>query len=177
MIKHMGEGKSYTIHKSKKSQVDKELTARESLIKALESTAHRMESLGEIEGVEFINDARAADLLSTRDTFKCMMKPAVWLSATTVHERDYALIEKYVKYKIKAIVVYGGEGADMREKLNHLVDDFHAGESLKEAVTICKNIADEGDVVVFSPSCLPEDEFRNFVDRGDAFKIYVDELK
>lgn len=173
----MPEGKSYTIHKSKKSPLNRDLTARESLRKALENTAHRMETVKVISGVEFINDARSTDLLSTRDSMKCIMKPAIWLAATTPHERDYALIEMYVKYKIKAIVVYGSEGKDMKSKLEHLVDDFVSAQDLREAVVVCHNIADENDLIIYSPSCLPDDEYRNFVDRGTAFRNFVDNLK
>jgi len=173
----MPQGKSYTIHKSKKSPANRDLTARESLKKTLENTAHRMESVGLVNGVEFINDARSTDLLSTRDSMKCIMKPAIWLAAATPHERDYALIEMYVKYKIKAVVVYGSDGKDMETKLEHMVDDFVSAEDLGQAVIVCYNIAEEDDLVIYSPSCLPEDEYRNFVDRGVAFRDFVEELK
>ncbi len=169
-------GKSYTIHKSKKSTVDRDLTARESLKKSLANTAYRMESVKEVDGIEFVNDARSTDLLSTRDSFKCIMKPAIWLSATTPHERDYALLEKYIRYKIKAIVVYGGDGNDMRAKLDHLVDDFVRTDNLEEAVVVCHNIAETDDLVIYSPSCLANDEYRNFVDRGTAFKRFVADI-
>lgn len=173
----MPEGKSYTIHKSKKSPFDRDLTARESLKKALETTTYRMDTVATINKVEFVNDARSTDLLSTRDSMKCIMKPAIWLAATTPHERDYALIEMYVKYKIKAIVVYGSEGADMQSKLGHLVDDFISATNLREATVVCHNIADEDDLVIYSPSCLAEDEYRNFVERGAAFTSFINDLE
>jgi UDP-N-acetylmuramoylalanine--D-glutamate ligase len=172
----MPEGKSYTIHKSKTSPVNRDLTARESLKRALEKTAHRMDSVRTVGGVEFINDARSTDLLSTRDSMKCIMKPAIWLAATTPHERDYALIEMYVKYKIKAIVVYGAEGHDMHAKLEHLVDDFVNADHLQKAVLLCYEIAEQNDLVIYSPSCLPNDEYKNFFDRGIAFREFVNQL-
>lgn len=173
----MSEGKTYTIHKSKKSLVDRFMNARESLRRSLEDTSHRLEIVRELKGVEFLNDARSSDLLSTRDSFKCIQKPVIWLSATTPHERDYALIEKYVKYKIKSVVMYGGNGDDMKYKLEHLVEEFSSGRTLRDAVEISYRLASEGDVIAFSPSCVPSDDFRNFADRGSAFIRYVNELK
>lgn len=173
----MSEGKTYTIHKSKKSLVDRFMNARESLRRSLEDTSHRLEIIREVKGVEFLNDARSSDLLSTRDSFKCIQKPVIWLAATTPHERDYALIEKYVKYKIKSVVMYGGNGDDMKYKLEHLVEEFASGRTLKDAVEIAYRMAGDGDIIMFSPSCVPTDEFRNFADRGAAFIRYVNELK
>lgn len=172
----MSAGKTYTIHKSKKSQVDRQMNARESLRKTLESTAHRLELVRHTGGVEFINDARSSDLLSTRDSFKCILKPIIWLAATTPHERDYALIEKYVKYKIKCVVAYGSGGDDMRYKLEHLVEKFTSGRTLQDAVVKAYNLASSGDVVIFSPSCVPADDYRNFADRGAAFVQYTKQL-
>ncbi len=172
----MSEGKTYTIHKSKKSQVDRILDARESLRKSLESTAHRLELLRELEGVEYYNDAKSVDLLSTRDSFKCIMKPIIWIAAATTHDRDYALIEKYVKYKIKHVMVYGIGGDDMRRRLQGMVEGFNTSADLKQAVDAASRAANEGDVVLFSPSCMPSDDYRNFADRGAAFSQYVNAL-
>lgn len=173
----MSEGKTYTIHKSKKSLVDRFMTARESLRRSLEDTSHRLEIIRELDGTEFINDARSGDLLSTRDSLKCIQKPVIWLAATTPHERDYALIEKYVKYKVKCLVVYGGSGDDMKYKLEHLVEEFASGKSLRDAVDVARALASKDDAVIFSPSCVPTDDYSNFADRGSAFIRYVNELK
>lgn len=172
----MSEARNYTIHKSKKSQTDRFLDARESLRKTLEDTTFRLETVRELNGIEFINDARSTDLLSTRDSFKCVLKPIVWLASATPHDRDYALIEKYVKYKIKSIVVYGGNGDDMKNKLGGFVEKFSAARDLREAVSLAFQMSTAGDVVVFSPSCTPTDAYRNFADRGGAFKKYIEDL-
>lgn len=164
------ENKSYSIHKSKKSQVDRIMEARESLRKNLESTAHRLERVLEYEGVEYISDTRSTDLLSTRDTFKCTMKPIIWLAGSTAHERDYSLLEKYVKYKIKSIVVYGLGAEDMKSKLKNLVEGITTAESLEDAVSKSIEIAKNGDVVIFSPSCGLKDQYEDFAQRGLAFK-------
>ncbi len=172
----MSEGKTYTIHKSKKSQADRILEARESLRKSLESIAHRLELVREINGVQYYNDSKSVDLLSTRDSFKCIMKPIVWIAAATTHDRDYALIEKYVKYKIKHVVVYGLGSDDMHRKLDNMVDGFNTSINLKQAVELAKEFSSEGDAVLFSPSCSPTDEYRNFADRGAAFFHFVNDM-
>jgi UDP-N-acetylmuramoylalanine--D-glutamate ligase len=48
--------------------------------------------------------------------------------------------------------------------------------SLTEAVRAAAAAAREGDVVVFSPACSSFDMFRNFEERGDAFREAVRRL-
>lgn len=172
----MSKDKSYTIHKSKKSQIDVSLTARPSLLNNIAKTSHRNDFVREVGGVEFLCDTKSADLLSTRDSFKCISKPIVWLAATTPHDRDYALIEKYVESKVKSVVVYDGTGDDMKRKLIVNLERFAAEPTLEKAVQTAYKIADEGDVVVYSPSCMVEDDYNNYADRGNAFERYVKAL-
>ncbi len=171
------EKKSYTIHKSKESQIDRELNARAGLRRNLEKTSHRVDSLGEIEGVEFICDTKALDILATRDTFKFLSKPVVWLSATSPYERDYSLLEKYLVKKVKAIVAYGENCVDMEAKLSKFVPQFITAVTLDEAVEKANKFASKGDVVVYSPSCVAQDDYVNFLDRANAFKRIFEDLK
>ena len=173
----MAEGKSYTIHKGKKSQSKTSVAALNRMCKKLEATAYRMDLVGEVDGIGFLNDSRSVDLLSTKDSFKCLVGPTVWLTTTTPHERDFALIEKYISEKIKAIVVYGAEAIDMRFKLEKLVNTFLIVADLKEAVNASFKVAEADDLVIYSPSCVAQDGYLNFVDRGQAFDKYVKELK
>ena len=55
----MSNPRSFTIHKSKKSLVDKLMTARQSLVKDLDTMDHRLETVDEIYGVTYINDSKA----------------------------------------------------------------------------------------------------------------------
>lgn len=169
--------KTYTIHKSKKSQSDKTLSAGENLRRNLERTTYRVDSVATVRGVEFICDTRSADLLSTRDTFKYLEKPIIWISGRPKHERDYSLLENYLTHKIKAIVVYGGQSEDMENKLESFIQSFDSKTTLEEAVKAAVKVAKDGDVVVFSPSCAVKDDYLNYVDRGKDFIRIVEKLK
>ena len=170
----MNQNKSFSIHNSKKSLVDRFLTARKSLVKNLEETSHRVELAAEINGVDFINDARSMDLLSTRDSFKCIVRPIIWIAVAPPHERDYALIEKYLRFKIKSVIVYGTNSDDFETKVKGLVGELKVASSLENAVEISRVISSDGDAVLFSPGCQGNnDGFLNFVERGNAFKKLV----
>jgi len=173
----MAEGKTYTIHKGKQSLVKTSEEGLERMRKKLEKTAYRIEPVAIIDDVEFISDTRALDLLSARDSFQCLTSPVVWLTTTTPHERDFALVEKYIAEKVKAIVIYGAQALNMRDQLGKLVEVFRTVTDLKEAVKVCFDLAQANDQVIYSPGCVVDDGYVNFVDRGRAFEKYVKELK
>jgi len=172
----MADGK-YTIHKGKKSQSKTSKIALSRLQKSLADTAYRMDLVDIVDGVSFLNDSRAVDLLSTKDSFKCLPGKTVWLTTTTPYERDFALIEKYISKNINAIVVYGAKAIEMRLQLESLVSAFFTVADLKEAVNASFEVAEAPESVIYSPSCVAEDGYINFVDRGQAFEKYVKHLK
>lgn len=172
----MSNPRNFTIHKSKKSLVDKLMTARQSLVKSLDSMDHRLETVQEIDGVTFINDSKSTGILDTRDSLKCINQPIIWIACSTPHERDYSLIDKYVKYKIKSIVVFGTGGDDIKNMFEEKVDNFMRVNNMYEAVSQAGKLAASGDAVLFSPSCASFDLFANYVERGNAFKKVVNQL-
>ena len=172
----MEQGKTFSIHKSKKSLVDRYLDARESLRKNLEETAHRLEVVEVIDGIDFVNDARSDDLLSTRDSFKCINKPIVWIAHAPIHERDYALIEKYLKYKIKSIVAVGVNAEAFLMQIEHLVENAQPATDIDEALRLSKELSEFGDLVLYSPSCRNNGNPDEFVENGNRFKQITREL-
>ena len=49
-------------------------------------------------------------------------------------------------------------------------------DSLQAAVLAAKNCAKPGDIVILSPACASFDMFKNFEERGNAFKTMVNQL-
>ena len=49
-------------------------------------------------------------------------------------------------------------------------------ESLEEAVRVCADLAEEGDAVLLSPACASWGMFKNYEERGDKFKEFVNAL-
>jgi UDP-N-acetylmuramoylalanine--D-glutamate ligase len=136
-----------------------------------------MHTVRYIDEIEFVDDTKAEDLLSTRDSFKCLDKPSLWLTVGTSHERDFTLIEKQVKKRVKAIVAYGGDTDDMRDKLQDMVEVFQSVPGLAEAVETCYKLANPDDLILYSPSCKAEDGYLNHVDRSRAYSRLISEIE
>ena len=53
---------------------------------------------------------------------------------------------------------------------------IQGGKNMKEIVKQAQNLAAKGDVIVLSPACASFDMFKNYKDRGNQFKLWVNRL-
>ena len=142
-----------------------------------EGAEHRLEFLREADGVRYYNDSKATT-------------PASSLAALSAFEAPIILIlggrDKGVSYdaladeaaRCKAVVLVG----EMAGRLDALLAAREPGltrvraESMDEAAKSSAALADPGDVVLLSPACTSYDMFKNFEQRGRAFRDAVARL-
>lgn len=136
---------------------------------------HRMEELQEHNGVLYINDSKATNVVSVHYALKAMTRPIVWIVGGTDKGNDYSQLEGEVIEKVKAIVCLG---VDNSKLLAAFTDKKKCVETqdMAEAVRLAAEIAEEGDVVLLSPACASFDLFQNYEDRGRKFKKAVEQL-
>lgn len=138
---------------------------------------YRMQSVAEINGVEYINDSKATDLNATLETLSEIRKPLVLILQTSEFPENYAVLTKAIKYQVITLVVYGTRSdAQLREKLIGLPDHYVKTNSLEEAVVQASKWSKKGDVVLFSPGATSFELFNDYRDRGNAFNQYVERL-
>ncbi len=162
--------KEFTIHKGKKSQVEHFMNARKRMLEELRASQHRLEEVDVLHEVIYVNDSSATSIMATMDSLRCISDPIVWILNATQFDRDFILMSKIVRHKVKGIIVCGLEAQDIRSALEGCVDHFHVTENLEEALLEAKGIATSGDVVLYSPSSPAGRFFADVNDRGDAFR-------
>ena len=59
----------------------------------------------------------------------------------------------------------------------HGFNDIIRVSTLEEAVQVCAAQASAGDAVLLSPACASWGMFKNYEQRGDMFKAYVQALE
>ncbi len=145
-------------------------------LRSFPGLSHRMELVGEIAGVKFINDSKAtnadaaARALSSYDRI-------YWIAGGVPKEGGIAPLAEYFPKIARAYLI--GEAADaFGDTLSGKVDAVDDG-TLAEAVAHAAQDAagDEGAVVLLSPACASFDQFRDFEARGDAFRAAVRNLQ
>ena len=147
-------------------------TIRESL-SDFQNVEHRLEKLGTVNGIEFINDSKATNVNSTWYALECMEKPVILILGGTDKGNDYSSLRELVKQKVKAIVCLGKENEKIHAAFGDLVKVFVDTNTAAKAVQESYDLAEQGDVVLLSPACASFDLFENYEERGRKFKAAV----
>ncbi len=137
---------------------------------------HRLEKVGTIKDVLYINDSKATNVNSCWYALQSMTKPTVLILGGVDKGNDYSEIAQLVKDKVKTLIFLGTDNS----KLHKCFDSFDIpvvdASSMEDAVAFARQSATSGDVVLLSPCCASFDLFKSYEDRGIQFKHYVNLL-
>lgn len=147
-------------------------TVRESL-SDFQNVEHRLERVGLVNGVEFINDSKATNVNSAWYALETMDKPVVWIVGGVDKGNDYTALMDLVKNKVKAIVCLGKDNEKLRKVFESKVPHFVEVDTAERAVNVGYELSEPGDVVLLSPACASFDLFENYEERGRKFKAAV----
>jgi UDP-N-acetylmuramoylalanine--D-glutamate ligase len=137
---------------------------------------HRLESVGKISGISFINDSKATNVNSTWYALESMSNDVILILGGVDKGNDYSMLKDLVKQKVKAIVCLGKDVQRIHDAFEDVTEVIVNALSMEEAVTTSYHLATKGDTVLLSPACASFDLFKNYEDRGDQFKQAVKEL-
>jgi UDP-N-acetylmuramoylalanine--D-glutamate ligase len=139
--------------------------------------AHRMEELGRIGRVVFINDSKATNADSTEKALTSF-NGIFWILGGKAKEGGIESLRRYFPNIAKAYLI--GAASD----LFAATFDDDGRVAYERSATLGKAVADavrdalqapgEGEIaVLLSPACASFDQFPNFEVRGDAFRKLV----
>ena len=146
-------------------------------LKTFVNAPHRLELVGRIRGVEFINDSKATNVDTVVYALGSYDRPLVWIAGGIDKGNDYNLIKDEVKKKVRALICLGKDNEKLKKAFGDVVPVIRETQSVKELVKMALDLAKEGDVVLLSPACASFDLFKNYEDRGDQFRSAVRELE
>ncbi len=134
---------------------------------------HRLEPVGTVGGVAFINDSKATNPDSVRYALEAMAQPVIWVAGGKDKGNDYALLEDLVRSHVKALVCLTKYPEPLLAAFSEIIPNIQVTESVDEAVVLAHKLSQPGDVVLLSPACASFDLFQNYEDRGNQFREAV----
>src|SRR5690606_29939604 len=134
---------------------------------------HRLETVGTVKGVTFVNDSKATNVDSVVYALGSFDKPIVWIAGGVDKGNDYNLIRDLVQKKVKALICLGKDNRKLSESFKDDVSVIKETQDVNALVEMALEVANSGDVVLLSPACASFDLFRNYEDRGDQFREAV----
>ena len=137
---------------------------------------HRLESVGKVHGIEFINDSKATNINSTWYALESTKGPVVWIVGGVDKGNDYNMVMEMVKEKVKAIICLGKDNSKIIKAFSGVVDTITEVDSALDAVKTAYYLGKQGDSVLLSPACASFDLFESYEDRGQQFKAAVRSL-
>jgi UDP-N-acetylmuramoylalanine--D-glutamate ligase len=144
-------------------------------VKTFRAMPHRLESLGEVNGVLYVDDSKSTNPGSVIAALHAYDRPVILIAGGRSKGTDFVEMGVAVRQRAKALVVIG-EAAD--EIASHATGVATVrATSMDDAVQRAREIAAAGDVVLLSPGCASFDMFRSAEDRGERFVQAVTALR
>jgi UDP-N-acetylmuramoylalanine--D-glutamate ligase len=133
---------------------------------------HRLEWVRELDGVEWINDSKATNVDSTLVALRSFENGLVLIAGGRGKGAPYEPLVALAKGKIRAVLTIGEDAPAVQRAFEGVVPVVGCRE-LQVAVERARTLARRGDTVLLSPACSSYDQFKNFEERGDRFKMLV----
>ncbi|RDC62242.1 UDP-N-acetylmuramoyl-L-alanine--D-glutamate ligase [Adhaeribacter pallidiroseus] len=137
---------------------------------------HRLQTVGEANGVRYINDSKATNVEAVWYALDGITQPIVWIAGGVDKGNDYTSLKALAQEKIKALICLGVDNKKLVESFSGIIPVIHETQSVEEAINLTKEAAVPGDVVLLSPACASFDLFNNYEHRGKRFAEAVQHL-
>jgi UDP-N-acetylmuramoylalanine--D-glutamate ligase len=139
-------------------------------LRSFHPLAHRLEIVGEVDGVQWINDSKATNVSSTLVAITGMQRPTVLLLGGRHKGEPYTGLIGAIKRTVKKVIAFGEAGEEIEKDLRDAIPLERLGSDFNEVMRHARESAKPGDAVLLSPACSSFDMFKNYEERGATFR-------
>jgi UDP-N-acetylmuramoylalanine--D-glutamate ligase len=153
-------------------------------LRAFRPEPHRIELVGSIAGVDYVDDSKATNPHAAAASLAAYDQ-VVWVAGGLLRgaERDLDRLVGAAAPRLRGVVLIGADRAKIAEALGRHAPDVpvvevtgpHTG-IMELVVTAAARLAEPGDTVLLAPAAQSFDMFRDYPARGDAFADAVGRL-
>ena len=145
---------------------------------------HRLEIVGDVDGVRYVNDSIASTPERTLAGIRSFEEPLVLLLGGKDKDLPKDELAREALRRCHAIVFFGADGALLEEAVAASAASVAQEDrpqtarvvTLEDAVAVAREMAAPGDVVLLSPACTSFDAYNNFEERGEEFRRLVRQM-
>ena len=134
--------------------------------------SHRIESLGQVNGISFVNDSKSTNIASTLASTNTIKGSIILLLGGSKKGLDYKKLFDKLNKRVTQVVAFGDIAQDL---ITANMERFkiHKSKNLSSAFDYAVSVAKQNDTILLSPASASYDEFNNYVERGKAFEQKV----
>lgn len=134
---------------------------------------HRIQLVGEIAGVKFINDSKATNAHAAEASIRSFEK-VVWIVGGLLKGQDIGPLIQSLSDRFRAAIVIGQERGEVLSALQTFapkvpVREVSESKPMEQAVEFALEFAVPGDTVLLAPAAASMDQFLDYADRGNQF--------
>jgi UDP-N-acetylmuramoylalanine--D-glutamate ligase len=156
------------------------LDALRAAAREFKGVPHRLELVREWNNVRWYNDSIATAPERTMAAIRSFDEPIVLLLGGRDKNLPWDELADLVHRRVGKVVIFG----EAAEKISQALENAHGPrkdivercKGLEDAVHAASRLMEPGEVVLLSPGGTSFDQFRDFEERGEAFRKWVSEL-
>jgi len=150
-------------------------------VKDFRGVPHRLEFVRELRGVCWYNDSIATAPERSMAAIRAFDEPIVLMLGGRDKDLPWEDLIQLINERVDHVVLFGEAAEKIQKTVNSLGlrekrFTLTYADHLREAVLKAANVAEHGDVVLLSPGGTSFDEFKDFAERGEYFRTWVQEL-
>ena len=138
--------------------------------------AHRLELVAESGGVRYVNDSKATNTGAARRALTAYDAPLHVILGGRGKGESYSELALDLARQARRTYLVGEAANDLAVALELAGVQHEQSGDLETAVRSAAKKARPGEIVLLSPACASYDQFRDFEERGDAFRRIVGEV-
>jgi UDP-N-acetylmuramoylalanine--D-glutamate ligase len=143
-------------------------------LRSFPGLAHRMERVGEKDGVQFINDSKATNAQASEQALRSY-RNIFWIAGGVAKAEGIASLRPLFGQVTKAYLI--GEAANAFEaSLGGAIPSENCGtleRAVEAAYRDARACGQPAPVILLSPACASFDQFRDYEHRGEVFRSLV----
>lgn len=143
---------------------------------------HRREFVREIDGVKYYNDSIASTPTRAAASLSSFDRKVILIAGGYDKKIPFDELAQEGMEKVKLLILMGVTAPKIEEAFKRVMEGEGVSipiinvSSLKEAVQTAREHSSNGDIVTLTPACASFDMFKNFEERGNKFKEYVQNM-
>ena len=138
-------------------------------VKTFQGLPHRVEKIGEKNGVVFIDDSKGTNVGATTAAIAGLQNPLFVILGGMGKGQDFTPLRDALVGKAKGVFLIGVDAPQIRRDLDGCGLNMTDCATLEEAVQTAYAQAEAGDIVLLSPACASFDMFKGYAHRSEVF--------
>jgi UDP-N-acetylmuramoylalanine--D-glutamate ligase len=145
-------------------------------VRGFRGVEHVLEHVATVDGVAYYNDSKATNVEAARRSLEAFETPVVVILGGRYKGGEFGELIPSLRAHGRAVVAIGEATERVTSALAGTLP-LEPAQSLRDAVLQARSLAQPGDVVLLAPACSSFDMFKDYAERGRAFKAEVAKLR